>query len=494
MLGGSALTAPYASYLHTLPRFVAALATWADPRWAPAIFAAIAFLFTLYCAALTQSARCPLPRHPAFALAVVLVPDASEVLLNITNLQWINFASFVLILISADGRRWWQQVHDCLLAALIGLSGPFSILIAPLFIWRALQRRTWASSVLCAVVVIAAGIQAWTVLRNPTVAQATPIALVGLLAVPGMRIAGSLLWGYFVPDDFPRWIEVILGIASLALVAALALRKGPLRTERIGLAFAFAGLLASSLYRCRYVLPDLCHASFGSRYFFPLQLFALWLILVAAADPRRSVARLCAGLIIWIGLINLPRLKEPAYVDLHWEDYAQRIRRGMPGTIPVNPQPWKIVLPARDVPWTDEAPPDESQRHKVPLRNVATRATIRPDEPMHVGFLVGGTSPHSILLRVVGPSLTHFGVTDPLQRPVLQVRSEKGESLETKDAKGGASRAAKAAQVVGAFPLPKETADVAIVLDLEPGLYSAMIAGEKPSDAGQVLFEVYVVD
>ena len=37
------------------------------------------------------------------------------------------------------------------------------------------------------------------------------------------------------------------------------------------------------------------------------------------------------------------------------------------------------------------------------------------------GFIISGSAPKEVLIRAIGPSLTHFGVTDPLVDPVLEL-------------------------------------------------------------------------
>jgi hypothetical protein len=230
---------------------------------------------------------------------------------------------------------------------LFGLTGPVSILLAPLFVWRAWYRRSPASCVLAALALTTGAVQAWTVWQNPTPVSDQPIAMDALLTVPGMRVAGSLLAGYFVPWDYPRAIETLLGIATLLAVVALAARQGVARLERTWLALVFVALLASALYRCRFVLPDLRHATFGSRYFFPLQLIVVWLVLAAATDARRWLARSAALLALWSLVINLPRLREPALTDFHWADYVGKLRAGEAVDVPVNPAPWVVTFPAK---------------------------------------------------------------------------------------------------------------------------------------------------
>ncbi len=171
-----------------------------------------------------------------------------------------------------------------------------------------------------------------------------------LLAVPGMRIAGSLLAGYRVPPDYSLPVETALGVAVLVAVAFLALRRGAARTERIWLGIAFFLVLASALYRCRLVLPDLCHAVYGNRYFYLPQLIVLWLLLSLAVEGRRWSSRAAAVLLVWMLAINVPRLREPGLPDLHWENSAPKIRAGEAVAIPINPggiEPWIVRLPER---------------------------------------------------------------------------------------------------------------------------------------------------
>jgi len=341
-------------------RIVAAVSQWFDPAWAPAIFTGAAFLLTLYVAARTQSTRFPLRPHVGYALAVVLVPDTFEVLLFLTNILRVTAAGLLLVLISKDGRRWWEQAHDAAAVLLFGLTGPYSVLFAPLFVWRAWQRRTRASLVLAVLVIgcaltqgILIGLQQMGRLaadEGPVAMGAGDVVPEKLLAVPGMRIAGSLLAGSRVPPDYPLPVEIALGIGVLVAVALLALRKGPTRTERVWLAMAFLLVLASALYRCRFVLPDLCHAVYGNRYFYLPQLIVLWLLIDLALERRRWLSRGAAVLLLWMLVANIPRLREPGLPDMRWADYAARIRAGEAVEIPTNPggvDPWIVRLPAR---------------------------------------------------------------------------------------------------------------------------------------------------
>jgi hypothetical protein len=46
-------------------------------------------------------------------------------------------------------------------------------------------------------------------------------------------------------------------------------------------------------------------------------------------------------------ITNIPRLSYEALTDLHWNDYAARMRAGEAVVVPINPTGWTIPLPAR---------------------------------------------------------------------------------------------------------------------------------------------------
>jgi hypothetical protein len=358
-LGAGAFVRTFAGFLHTVNRIGNAVAQWADPAWAPAIFAAEAFVLTLYVAARTQSSRFPLRPHVGYALAVVLIPDTFEILLFLVNVDRILAAGLLLVLISREARRWWQHVHDVAAVSVLGLTGPYSVFFAPLFLWRAFQRRTRASVVLAVLATGCAVTQGVLIARHQmgklqdggfAAMGAGEVVPAKILAVPGMRIAGSLLAGSRVPNDYPLPVEIALGIGVLAVVAFLALRKGPARTERIWMALAFVLVLASALYRCRFVLPDLCHAVYGARYFYMPQVVVVWMLIDFAVERRRWLSRVAAVMLLWMVVVNIPRLREPGLQDFRWKEYAAKIRAGEAVEIPLNPggvEPWILRLPAK---------------------------------------------------------------------------------------------------------------------------------------------------
>jgi hypothetical protein len=347
-VGWHAFLLPYAGYLHLVPRIIGAIAVATDPAHGPSIFVECAAATTLYVAARALSRRCPLPRFAgACALAVVLVPDTYEVLLNIVNLQWVIGAGLVLLLISGDPEGSRESAHDLAASVLMGLTGPFSIILSPAFAWRAWTRRTRASAWIAGTIAACALIQGYFLVREPgTGAPSGGVEARLLLPAVGRRVGESLLLGAFTPTKTALVTGAIAGIATLAAAGYLAFRKGPLPDPRFLLGLAFFGILAGSLYRTRYELEGYMGPVGHARYVFIPQLIAMWLLLSAVGRkdvPGRIAPFLCA----WVLLANLPRYREPAYEDLHWSQYEASIRAGEPVVVPINPPGWTMPLPAR---------------------------------------------------------------------------------------------------------------------------------------------------
>jgi hypothetical protein len=101
-----------------------------------------------------------------------------------------------------------------------------------------------------------------------------------------------------------------------------------------------------------------------------------------------------------------------------------------------------------------------------------------------------------VLIRAAGPALTGFGLNGVLAAPVLTVFNSAGQTVATNTGwsrdPNAAAIAATAARV-GAFPFAASSADSALLLMLEPGSYTAQIAGQN-NTTGLSIVEVYDVD
>jgi hypothetical protein len=395
----------------------------------------------------------------------------------------------LLVLIAREPVRPGQRVHDVVATVVLGLTGPFIIALLPLFAWRAIQRRTVFSTSLAVLAAGAAGIQAVLIMRGGMTAPDAPIAFETMLGIPGVRVGGSLLSGGRWGAGLGVPCATALGVLTLATVMIFATRPGPGSVERRMMGVAFVGLLAIALYRCRYVLPALFHGA-GCRYFFPLQTIALWLMVATALTARRPVSFLAWSAVAGIFALNVPRLREPAFADLNWPEYAARIRNGERVIVRINPG-WEFTMPGKD-----QSRQEVAARGIVgdALVNISTRCVVTPTKPAIAGFALRAASARKFLVRAVGPSLARFGIDDVLARPRIALFRDGVEDTTFDPMRNGSGDVglAQVTESCRAFALEPEAADLAGVAVLHPGVYSLIVSTDG-SIGGEVLVEIYEV-
>jgi hypothetical protein len=124
------------------------------------------------------------------------------------------------------------------------------------------------------------------------------------------------------------------------------------------------------------------------------------------------------------------------------------------------------------------------------LGNLSTRAFVQINNNVVIaGFILGNHSgADRIIVRGLGPSLSSYGVPNPLQDPTLELRDQNGVLLAAND--NWTDRPAQAAEITAAGLAPSNNAESAIAATLPPGLYSAILAGRN-GGTGIGLVEVY---
>jgi hypothetical protein len=124
------------------------------------------------------------------------------------------------------------------------------------------------------------------------------------------------------------------------------------------------------------------------------------------------------------------------------------------------------------------------------LANLSTRAFVGTGSNVVIaGFILGnGTSNDRVVVRGLGPSLSAFGVPNPLQDPTLELRDQNGSLLRSNN--DWQDDPVQAAQIAAAGLAPSNTKESAIAATLPPGLYTAILAGLN-NGTGVGLVEVY---
>jgi hypothetical protein len=143
-------------------------------------------------------------------------------------------------------------------------------------------------------------------------------------------------------------------------------------------------------------------------------------------------------------------------------------------------------------PQTGTAPVDDpAAAGDARLVNLSTRATVSGENPLITGFSISGTAARTVLVRAAGPSLATFGVTDALAAPRLRIHNAAGEVLTENTGWADSATLSDAFAKAGAFPFAAGSADAAVVITLQPGMYSVHALDATGRNSGVVLSEVY---
>lgn len=345
---------PYNGYLHLLPRLIAWIASrTADVAWWPAIYNGLAYAINVALFARLASRRVELPAKAGLMLAFVLVVGTGEVLINVTNLQWVTAFFLLLHYYTARPETWGQRLGDLAILLVVGLNGPFAILFVPLLAWRAMRAREADNIAALTVLGACAAVQAWLVTRHggslSLQEAATPFRPLHALPLVGLRL---VTWPVLGPSVVPAWPMVVHGVIGAALIAGLlvwGLRRDGLRSTRVPLAAAFLVVTLAGVYRMRADTWDIDDLKNADRYFYIPRVLLAWLLVLEFHARPRFVGWIARSLCLVAIATHAPHFMLPAPPDYKWAEHCDPIRRGVPANIYTLPEGWWIEYPGRTV-------------------------------------------------------------------------------------------------------------------------------------------------
>src|SRR6266566_7411983 len=137
------------------------------------------------------------------------------------------------------------------------------------------------------------------------------------------------------------------------------------------------------------------------------------------------------------------------------------------------------------------APPHISQ-----LGNISTRAFVQTGNNVVIGgFMVQGAQTKRMIIRAIGPSLTQYGVPNPLFNPTLELHNGTGALIASNDnwtqtIIGGVITSDQVPDIRNSGYAPGDGRESAIIADLPAGNYTAIVRGVD-NMTGVGLVEVY---
>jgi YVTN family beta-propeller protein len=148
-------------------------------------------------------------------------------------------------------------------------------------------------------------------------------------------------------------------------------------------------------------------------------------------------------------------------------------------TIPVGYNPFSV---GRFIAPADLDPPR--------LGAISTRMQVLTGDNVLIGgFIVGGSTPKTVVVRARGPSLASSGISNFLANPQLQLVYGDSTVLTNDDWQS----AGNAADILASGFAPADAHESAIMVTLQPGPYTAIVSGSG-GGTGVGLVEVFEVD
>lgn len=161
-LGASAIFNPYNGYLHFYPRVIAYISSNFSMIYRPLITLGgwvISYLWLVYVISkAVQSINFGLFSSVALISLVALQPNYGENFFNLTNAQWMLGAILVIFALVDAEVMPEQKIVKLILLILLGLTGPFSIIIAPVILVNAFIKKDWKSNFLVYFVIFSCAI------------------------------------------------------------------------------------------------------------------------------------------------------------------------------------------------------------------------------------------------------------------------------------------------------------------------------------------------
>jgi hypothetical protein len=129
----------------------------------------------------------------------------------------------------------------------------------------------------------------------------------------------------------------------------------------------------------------------------------------------------------------------------------------------------------------------ELDRPESPLANLSTRSAVLGGSGVMIGgFVVSGNVPRTVLVTARGPSLSAYGIANPLPNPKLEIYSGQTR-IAINDDYGSSPNLA---QILATGVAPAHPLEAAVLVTLPPGPYTAIVSGAAGT-AGVAIVEVF---
>lgn len=360
-----ALFLPYAGYLSTFQRLIAAFTLIFPLILSPLIFNLAAIIIQILPVTLITSSRFStlifsLDIRLFLAFIYLFLPNSHETHANLTNSQW-NLALLAYMVIAAQPSSClvWR-FFDIGVILLSGLSGPYAIFLIPIAVLICWHRPNKNLISLLFGLIICGVMQA-IIIKNKTDITFIQISLYSALKLLSKITGGQLFLGPLIGKSGYAWLNTnsfvsyfLFSTVAIAGIAAFiyALIKAPLElklfiiysTSILGAALLMPLIRGDTIESFWGAMSS---PSLGGRYYFlPRLAFVSTLVWMMNQKPRQVqiVASIALATMLFGIILDF---RYPAFTDFKFREYVDSFMEAQEGTkvtIPINPPGWTMQL------------------------------------------------------------------------------------------------------------------------------------------------------
>jgi hypothetical protein len=330
--GAATVVEPYAGYLLVGHRLLTLQQLLVPPYWAPLVSNLTSLVVSSAVAAYIVFAPLPGPRivRSLLAIAVLLIPESGGGMMgSMSHVQWQFGAWLALVSVAREPLTRLGRASESAMIAVAGLTGPFSALLAPLFLVGPRRRLMLIAATAAVQIAIYVG---GAERKAPSEIDVT--TLIDIIAVRGVV---TPFVGHRIGMELPIGLALIVA-AFMAAGLAYAFLKLPrwltVRMLYLALVPMAVGLAA---YWSRHEL--LSNPGVGVRYFWFGGIVMAWAILLTF--PATIVSRILLSVLL-AGMLLSYRQGAPARMD--WGTHSTCIGGPVACSVPVAPnEQWNVV-------------------------------------------------------------------------------------------------------------------------------------------------------
>lgn len=350
--GVNVLFKPYNGYLHLYPRLIAWMVENSTLSYVyfPLMYM-LSWLFPLGICIFYLFFKTKLSVFQKIILSILMtaVPVSAEVMLNLTNSQWLWSAFLVILVVSETPIGWGSWIIEILLIIIAGLSGPLSIVFPVIYFINILveinRKDRLVSSLRLLLLFFCGAIQLYFLLfhSNRISSEFTPLSDVKYLKLIFDQ------YSYFIFGNIQQsfsYLFYLLGALIILSFQFFLIFKNVKDQNKTSLIFVVSGLLFFSvvMFESRSFQTVIHPFSSGMRYFYLPTLFLLFGILTFQFSGLRFYKYWSFIFFIWISFINIYCFGRYRFSDFKWKESAIKMDKGNEVFTFINPFPLFIHI------------------------------------------------------------------------------------------------------------------------------------------------------